>query len=257
MKLVHTKHPDTFQLSDIRNLTESCHSYDRIRLSVPSDGNDYFLLYDNQELLSVLSLFFSEKTLCECSAFTLPQKRRNGLFRSLFDAAIKELEQYETRQSCEIDLCFPVDISCKDTIAVLGILEAEFWYSEHLMSYQLDQLHIRQPCCASGGQKLSIQLRKKSEAEYQLIAKNKKPQLLGTCFLDICDDSAYFYGFQIEEKLRGQGIGFLCLQKLLTELKSAGIQKVSLQVSGQNLPALSLYKKTGFQIKETLSYYLY
>ena len=32
---------------------------------------------------------------------------------------------------------------------------------------------------------------------------------------------------------------------------------VSLQVSGENEPALALYKKTGFRITETLSFYLY
>ena len=32
---------------------------------------------------------------------------------------------------------------------------------------------------------------------------------------------------------------------------------MTLQVSSQNVPALELYKKTGFRITETLSYYLY
>ena len=32
---------------------------------------------------------------------------------------------------------------------------------------------------------------------------------------------------------------------------------VTLQVSGNNTVALNLYKKTGFRITETLSYYLY
>ncbi|WP_243134402.1 GNAT family N-acetyltransferase [Enterocloster asparagiformis] len=36
-----------------------------------------------------------------------------------------------------------------------------------------------------------------------------------------------------------------------------GISTLTLQVSGDNLPALRLYKKTGFHITETLSYYLY
>ena len=36
-----------------------------------------------------------------------------------------------------------------------------------------------------------------------------------------------------------------------------GIRTLTLQVSGQNLGALALYKKTGFRIRDTLSYYLY
>ena len=38
---------------------------------------------------------------------------------------------------------------------------------------------------------------------------------------------------------------------------SNGIAVLNLQVSGQNLPAFNLYKKTGFRITETLSRYLY
>jgi ribosomal protein S18 acetylase RimI-like enzyme len=47
------------------------------------------------------------------------------------------------------------------------------------------------------------------------------------------------------------------LEKLFALLAAAGIKKVILQVSGDNAAALALYKKTGFRITETLSYYLY
>ena len=44
---------------------------------------------------------------------------------------------------------------------------------------------------------------------------------------------------------------------LVSSLEREGIRRICLQVSGSNEPALHLYRKTGFRITETLSYYLY
>ena len=67
----------------------------------------------------------------------------------------------------------------------------------------------------------------------------------------------YLYGFEIREDLRGQGYGKRFLNQVLLDLAKHAPLPLRLQVSGENLPALSLYKKTGFQITETLSGYLY
>ena len=61
---------------------------------------------------------------------------------------------------------------------------------------------------------------------------------------------------EIRAPFRGKGYGkafFLQVLKSLQENTST----VTLQVSGNNTVALNLYKKTGFRITETLSYYLY
>ena len=47
------------------------------------------------------------------------------------------------------------------------------------------------------------------------------------------------------------------LRKLQSLTPDLGLNSLTLQVSGKNLPALGLYEKTGFRIAETLSYYLY
>ena len=67
----------------------------------------------------------------------------------------------------------------------------------------------------------------------------------------------YLYGFEIREGQRGQGLGTSLLIKVLSFLAEREPLPVTLQVSGSNGPALSLYKKTGFRITETLSRYLY
>ena len=76
----------------------------------------------------------------------------------------------------------------------------------------------------------------------------------------------YLYGFEVEESCRGKGYGTKFLSTVLARLLngSAGAaadntapRPVLLQVSGGNAPALTLYKKTGFRITETLCCYLY
>ena len=61
----------------------------------------------------------------------------------------------------------------------------------------------------------------------------------------------------VRPALRRRGIGSRALSHVLAFLAREGVRLVFLHVSGNNLPAVSLYKKAGFRIAETLSYYLY
>lgn len=85
--------------------------------------------------------------------------------------------------------------------------------------------------------------------------------LVGHCYLAEREQAIYFYGFEIIEECRKQGLGsaclFLILDKLFSLTAPGQIRKVFLQVSGQNLPAMNLYKKAGFHITESISYYIY
>ena len=69
--------------------------------------------------------------------------------------------------------------------------------------------------------------------------------------------SACLFEVEIAEPFRGHGLGQAMIRQLQDLTPAIGISTLTLQVSGDNLPALRLYKKTGFHITETLSYYLY
>lgn len=52
----------------------------------------------------------------------------------------------------------------------------------------------------------------------------------------------------IKKKFRGNGLGALLMERLLTEsVHLVGIKKIILQVFGNNKPAISLYEKIGFK----------
>lgn len=78
-----------------------------------------------------------------------------------------------------------------------------------------------------------------------------------TCRLSLSGTSAYLYSLETVPALRRRGLAGRFLVQLIRHLERKGIQRICLQVSGSNEPALGLYRKTGFRITETLSYYLY
>lgn len=252
MNLIQTSTLDENQKTQLSSLMELSNHHDQTRLSFPiEDGDYFFLLYDNHNLSSALSLFFPENGLCECMAVTHPDKRRKSLFTQLLEEALSVLERYEEEQGITIDFCFLTDGRCADTQLVLKALEAEFWYSEYIMVLSLSSAYLRS---AHQFANCRIRLRQTDGDIYEILS-DREP--VGICHV-ICENStAYFYGFEIQPDQRRRGYGLAALSCLFSHLTSLGIQAVSLQVSGQNQPALSLYEKTGFQITETLSYYLY
>lgn len=64
------------------------------------------------------------------------------------------------------------------------------------------------------------------------------------------------YGFVVKEQLRGQGIGRQFLSQVIQELLKKEPQKVYLEVSTENEPALHLYQSVGFRIDTHFNYYL-
>ena len=60
---------------------------------------------------------------------------------------------------------------------------------------------------------------------------------------------AYIYSVYVTKKFRGKGISKLLMDSILNDVKkNKMIKKIKLNVESTNKPAISLYKKYGFQI---------
>ncbi len=161
------------------------------------------------------------------------------------------------------DLVFPAEETCEDTVLTLNAIGADLWYQEHLM--ELSSAAFMKTGLVKNNrfsESLTLSMTHENEEEPSLCTFLIKDSPVGSCYLDVRGQSAsYFYGFEIAENLRNQGLGSACLSLLLeTCFLRPGFKKLkkfSLQVSGQNGPAMALYKKAGFQITESLSYYIY
>ena len=130
MKIIRTKQLDLHQLEDLYALETACRSHDQTSLTFPTeDGCLFFLLSDEETLLSAFSAIFNEFETCSCSAFTLPSCRRRGHFTRLLEELLKE--------SGECDLLFLADDSCADAKHTLDAIGAELLNREHMMELRL------------------------------------------------------------------------------------------------------------------------
>ena len=253
MKIIRTKQLDLHQLEDLHALETACRPHDQTSLTFPTeDGCLFFLLYDEETLLSAFSAIFNEFETCSCSAFTLPSCRRRGHFTRLLEELLKE--------SGECDLLFLADDSCADAKHTLDAIGAELLNREHMMELRLP---APSPGLDSRAVKFSPALSPRNEDTLYTIHVNDQPA--GSFHLIFQNETVYFYGFEIQEPLRNQGIGTRAAAALIEELNRSArpqpedlpVSRVLLQGSGDNEPALALYRKLGFAFTETLSYYVY
>ena len=285
--IVETQNLTEKQRQDIRLLVELCCRHDNIRLSYPEDGESgedgnedneengtgtmhipgprHWLCYGEDGVLkSALALVYYQDSLVECSAFTHPDFRRQGLFSRLLGCAVDTTETVDCGGDC--DILFTVSGHCPDTAAVLQALDAELASEEYQMEMELTETRCRAMILAAAP---SCLLRKacpdpepdgSADTVWELIrmADDSSAVLLGSCRTFMVSDACVcLHHVEILHQYRGQGFGYALICRLMPLLCKEGVRRVILQVSGSNKAALALYKKTGFRISETLSLYLY
>ncbi len=254
MNLIRTASPDARQSKDLFLLQEACNQYDHISLTLPLEEDCICcLLYENERLLSALITFFTDSDTMECYGCTLPGERQKGHFTSLLKELVNDYP--------DCDFLFPVYENCLDGLKALKAMEASFCYKEHFMELSIPEseksIFFKEIVDGCG---LTITSLRNSDGFlcYEFLKDNA---LVGKCSLDIQENSTYLFGFEISKHLRGQGLGTACLNLFLrTYISLTGDQRkdiIYLQVSDENPAAVSLYKKAGFHIRESLSYYLY
>ena len=270
MTLCQTKTLTDSQKNRILSLVSQCCAYDAVSLSYPvspKENASHFLLYSQKKgqpnLVSALALVPMDDSAMECIAFTHPDWRRRHYFSRLLSSALK---------SChDQDLFFPVSGSSPDTAAALEALGAELAYQEHRMEIILPSssqsvipaFHAAHWNADSSCPPAFPRLKPPhslyaSPACWTLFLPDHPNHKAGSLLTSpIGSDHLCLHQVDILPDLKNQGYGTIMICCLLDYLAKTPIRKVSLQVSGENIPAMALYKKTGFQIAETLSYYLY
>ncbi len=83
-----------------------------------------------------------------------------------------------------------------------------------------------------------------------------KSQLVGYSFLQYMWPEAELLNISIAPMSQRQNMGYLLLNKLITELKNAKFERLYLEVRKSNKGAQKLYERSGFNlIGERLNYY--
>ncbi|MDO4267185.1 MAG: GNAT family N-acetyltransferase [Eubacteriales bacterium] len=263
--IIFTEQLNPDQEKQLLALEAACRLHDGISLSAPAREPDtlHWLLYPSSRpaaLAAALSLSLCGDEAAECTAFTLPEYRRRGYFSLLLDQALP--------QAGELDILFPVSNRCADALASLKALGAELESEELQMELDITSL----PLLSAAADNLSLHSEGgESTRTFTLMEENSSaPAFLpaagrvsGAIPLGRCQTSSAGPGsvclhhVEIFPEFRGRGLGHAMMALLLNRLKASGVRRVLLQVSADNAPALALYKKTGFCMTQSLSFYLY
>ena len=264
------------QRKKIEELIILCYDHEPIRLSLslPDAGESlfgerFFVLYDQGVMVSALHLFYPDQEVGELIGFTHPEHRRKGYFRHLLNMAADYADEIGLAQVYVI-----TDGNSPDGTQALTRLGLEAEYTEFMLQKSLnekslssfDTFDVIETASLSVSLFSGIFGVQPSDCDAYIadIADNKcihtfvftQNELpVGQAQITLMDDVAYLSGFGILPAYRRQGYATLFLQKIEHLLRTRGIATLTLQVSDKNKPALSLYRKDGFQPLETLSYY--
>ncbi|MGI6054497.1 MAG: GNAT family N-acetyltransferase [Clostridium sp.] len=272
MKTIETCILTETQKNEIQSLLEagSAKNGEPVLAFPLEEASRFFLLYD-PELVCTLALLLPEKDPdirqseeplpeAECIAYTHPNLRKKGYFSSLLSLASPWIQNR--------DVLFPVSPHFPDTPLALEAIGAERISTEYRMEINLKKYCPDQavPNADWAPGRLTLQTENTLENGFQILTfhfflvSSASPAASSRIFFEAAASKAKrgcLCDFEVLPGLRGLGLGKEALLLMLLELKSFGKEAVFLHVSGDNIPAISLYQKTGFRISETLSYYLY
>lgn len=283
MKLHKISSLDSSQIQQIQTMVNTCTGHDKTSLSFPFDEAELFLfIEEGRAVISSIAFVPVDENLYECSAFTHPDFRGQGLFTDLLDAGIESLPE-------DSELLFYTDRNDENTAAVLESIGAELDSEEHMMALKPEDFFavfrpagLPQTSTVSSASGIDIHLESLDIDGTPTLRFHSDHAVIN---FSVFPSHFYLYGFEVEETRRGMGYGTKFLDEVLAQLlveksgddpayspvgstcagsRSAdsaaadmGPRPVLLQVAGSNTPALALYKKTGFRITETLCCYLY
>lgn len=272
------------QRTQMEDLIRTCCVAEPIRLSIPLPAADeplseecFFALYDRDRLISLIHLFYSDYSIGELLGFTDPKYRRQGCFSQLLDCAADTADEMGLSQVYVIS-----DGRSSDAVQALFTLGLDAEYTEYMLEKTLtEQLDGRLSAPPVNAEIFSLKEVSSSEINTDLFCRifNVSPAesssyleeissdtrirtftfmkndcVLGQTQITMMDELAYLSGFGILPEFRNQGLGLIFLHFLEDSLAGEGITKLTLQVSSKNKPALSLYRKDGFDVLESLHY---
>jgi ribosomal protein S18 acetylase RimI-like enzyme len=267
----------------IREVEIICKTYDKTKGNIFLDKSlnfdqgmkSLFLFYDDNKLISLISIFMPTAKEAEISAYTLPGYRRKGYFKKLLTKAIEELKKYK-----QLDLLFVCETQSKDGKKAINKLGGELSFTEYFMRFKgslsdLEKQQFSQINLQEAGLKdledIVVLSRQVFNCDYEdaeslrtksLKADNRtqyiailNDELIGMGAVSFESDEASIFGLGISPQYQGRGLGKELLNLILNDLKKKNIQNVSIEVNSRNKNAFNLYLKCGFEIETSYDYY--
>ncbi len=269
-------------VNDMDRLEQICKEQDKLQGSIFVDTtmnfnqemNSIFLMYDGDQLISLLTMFVPTQQEAEITALTLPSHRGEGYFKELLAKAVAELSKYEIPE-----VLFVIESQSITGKQVITHLAAQYVFTEYSMGLEVrkyvpraqNRLKYLKPSEQDLERLIDISMRifQESYEDTQSMIVNifksgTRQQYLGILNGEIIGmgssrrdgDEVSIFGFGITPEFRSQGYGYDLLHLIVAQLsQQPGIRKIVIEVDSDNKHAFKLYQKLGFQIETAFEYY--
>lgn len=254
-------------------------NWDMLRLSSAQEGSEWLLAYEDDLPAGFIGLygFGSEMEIC---GMVRPGYRRRGIFTSLWQQAQSIIKHKQVKT-----LLLNTPAASVSGSAFLNTLPVVFNHAEYQMKWDGNTASegIAEASSAAG----NVVLRPAREDEVPILIKLDSSgfelseedaaemfeahrqeglqehimieldgQPAGKMRLSTEDNETWIYGFTVDKKLRGLGIGRSALLQTI-ERERRNYNGVNLEVALDNPNALKLYESCGFVILNKQDYYRY
>jgi ribosomal protein S18 acetylase RimI-like enzyme len=265
------------QLKEIGELQKECEAADFIQLKLNWDmlqdrsGREItdFFHYENDVLVGFLGLYgFGNKV--ELCGMVKPNYRRKGILTKLFSEAIHVIEN---RGYTEILLNAPTN--SQSAKRFLQKVSCDYAFTEYQMKWQQielfysndvslrpstsedleDEIQLDIKCFGldeEGAREFILQMKQSQNEESYMIEKDGIT--VGKIRVSHHNEEAWIFGFCVDPKYQGKGIG----RRVLTNVVLTEHQKgfpIFLEVEANNANALVLYESCGFKSYHSQDYY--
>lgn len=268
-------------LKEVLKLEEICKEDDHLNgslfldtsLNFSHDLKSIFLQYENSELISMLSMFIPKQQEAEISAFTLPKYRGNGYFTALLSKAVEELSKFHVP-----DILFVCEAQSNTGKRAIEAFNAKYEYTEYSMRYKKDgyvqrdgyRLMLIKPDLKDLDKIVDINIKTfgdgyedaKSWVDKSFESQTREQflgvlngEMIGMVSVNREGDVMSICGLGVLPEFRNQGYGKELLHLILDSLWQSGKTEITIDVNSENVNALGLYKKSGFQIEVAYEYY--
>lgn len=173
-------------------LLDACYKKEPVSLTFPTEEADHYLLaWENGRLLCAAALLKEDETVYECTAFTRPDCRRNGIFGAVLEKGLSLLPE-------DTELLFYVDKKSPDALEAVTALGAELLSDEHMMELASDAVSAMKGMGKTG----DLTVTEAMEGEQAILVFSDAH---GSLNISLYGTHYYLYGFEIREGQRGRG----------------------------------------------------
>ena len=241
------------QQEQVKTLLDRCREKENFSLSFPMhEPQTKFFLAEEEDgtIRGALALCRFSSSEYEILAFTDPDRRRQGIFKKLWDTARVSLPA-DTGEPVKVQVA--AEEACLDAAEVLKALRARFRTEELEMRGSTEK--------ASEGAANDYAFRKTAKPDqdgaicYEAADKTTRESVFRSYVIPYAADRCFILRVSVRKGLEGKGIGSRVFPEFMRVLSKEGYHTVTLQVAGANAAAVKLYEKAGFGITRSIKYY--